>query len=163
MIGVAAMSLPAWVSGLPVVVPSLGATVVAAAVAPDAAENAPLTIVAGHAIAVASALAALALCGLMGQPSALVVGVSAARMLALPLALGLTLLGMLLARRVHTPAGATALLVALGILRPGSDVVVLVVSVVYVAAVIAAFPRIAERLSAGARVTPRKRARASAR
>jgi CBS-domain-containing membrane protein len=67
-------------------------------------------------------------------------------MAAVPVALGLTLAGMLIAGRLHSPAGATALLVGLGIVRPGSEVVLLAVTIAYVAGVVALFPRAAARL-----------------
>ena len=148
-VGVAAMAVPAWVTGMPVVVASLGASVLLAAVDSDHPESAPMTVITGHWIAIAAALVSLEALGLWDAPSTLVAGVTWTRMLALPLALALTLLGMLVVGRLHTPAGATALLVASSIVRPGTDLVVLAGSVAYVAGVIALFPSVAARLAGG--------------
>src|SRR5258708_6203765 len=96
--GVAAMSVAAWISGLPAVVPSLAPSLLGAAAASGEREHAPATLLAGHGIAIVASLATLAAFGLLGEPPALLVGVSWARMIALPVALALTLAGMLLAR-----------------------------------------------------------------
>lgn len=141
------MSLAAWVTGMPVVVPSLGASLLLAAAAPETPESAPATLLAGHWIAIAAGLVALEALGLWDAPSTLAAGVTWTRMLALPLALALALLGMLVVGRLHTPAGATALLVASSIVRPGSDVLMLAGTVVYVAAVVALFPYVAAQLA----------------
>jgi hypothetical protein len=158
-VGTAAMSVPAWITGLPAVVPSLGASVLAAAAFPDARESGPASIALGHAIAVVATLGTLATFGLTDEPSALVAGVSPSRMVAVPAALALTLAGMLLAGRIHVPAGATTLVTALGIVR-GGDVAVLLASVLVVAATVALFPRLEARLvaprRAPRRATPRR-------
>jgi CBS domain-containing membrane protein len=148
--GAAAMSAAAWVTGLPLVVASLGPSLLLAAAAPDARESDAATLAIGHGIAVIVTVATLAVFGLTDAPSALVAGVGLARMAAVPVALGLTLAGMLIAGRLHSPAGATALLVALGIVRPGSEVVLLAVTIAYVAGIVALFPRAAARLGRAA-------------
>lgn len=158
--GAAAMSVAAWVSGLPVVVPSLGPSVLLAAAAPGGRESGPVALLLGHGIAAAAAVATLATLGLLGEPSALVAGVTTARMIAVPVALGLTLAGMLLAGRLHPPAGATTLLVVLGIVRAGSDLFVLLAATAYVACAVALFPWAAARLagqSARSRAPGRRR------
>jgi len=155
--GAGAMSLAAWVTGMPVVVPSLGASLLLAATDPDGAEGTPATLVAGHWIAIAAALIALEALGLWDAPSALVAGVTWTRMLAVPLALALALLGMLATGRLHTPAGATALLVASSVVRPGSDVVVLAATVLYVAGVVALFPYLRAQLAGHPAAAPAKR------
>jgi hypothetical protein len=158
--GAAAMSVAAWVSGLPAVVPSLGPSLLLAATLPGQRESAPATLLVGHGIAAVAAVASLAAFGLLHEPSALVAGVTVARMVAIPLALALTLAGMLLVGRFHAPAGATTLLVALGVVRAGGDLVALVAATVYVAGVVALFPWAAARL---ARRTARVRRRQGAR
>jgi CBS-domain-containing membrane protein len=153
--GAAALSIPAWITGLPLVASSLGPSLLLAAATPDARESSPGSVAAGHGIAVVAALAVTAAFGLGGEPSALVAGVTTARMAAVPAALALTLAGMLAVGRLHAPAGATALLVVLGIVRPGSDVVVLAATIAYAAAVVALFPAFARRL-AGTRPAARR-------
>ena len=107
-------------------------------------------------------VASLVAFDLLGDPPALVVGVSTARMLALPVAVALTLAGMLIVRRLHPAAGATALLVGMGIVRPGGDLVVLVAAIAWTAAIVALFPWAAARMGASrpktTRSVPRRRA-----
>ena len=156
-LGAAAMSVAAWVTGMTVVVPALGASLLLAATDPDARRAAPATLVAGHWIAVGAALVALEAFGLWDAPSALVAGVTWPRMLAIPLALALTLLGMLALGRLHTPAGATALVVASSMVRPGSDVLILAATVLYIGGVVAFFPYITAQLTGRSSLPPPKR------
>jgi CBS-domain-containing membrane protein len=141
------MSLAAWVTGMPVVVPSLGASLLLAAAVPETPESTPTTLLLGHWIAIAAALVALEALGLWDAPSTLAAGVTWTRMVALPLALALALLGMLVVGRLHTPAGATAMLVASSIVRPGSDLLILAATVAYVAGVVALFPYLTAQLA----------------
>jgi hypothetical protein len=53
---------------------------------------------------------------------------------------------MLIVRRLHPAAGATTLLVGMGIVRPGGDLVVLVAAIAWTAAIVALFPWAAARL-----------------
>lgn len=154
--GVAAMSVAAWITGLPAVIPSLAPSLLGAAAAPGRREHAPATLLIGHFIAILAALASLVAFGLLGEPPALAVGVSTGRMIALPVALALTLAGMLIVRRLHPAAGATTLLVGMGIVRPGGDLVVLVAAIAWTAAIVALFPWAAARL--GERTASRPRA-----
>jgi len=162
--GVAAMSVAAWISGLPAVVASLAPSLLGAAAAPGQREHAPATLLAGHGIAIVASLATLAAFGLLGEPPAFVVGVSLARMIALPVALALTLAGMLLARRFHPAAGATTLLIGMGIARPGGDLIVLVAVTGWIAGIVGLFPWATARLTGrttkakAARPAPRRRA-----
>jgi len=163
--GVAAMSIAAWITGLPAVIPSLAPSLLGAATSPGAREHSPTTLIIGHAIAIAATMASLVAFGLLGAPPAFVVGVTAARMVALPVALALTLAGMLLVRRLHPAAGATTLLVGMGIVRPGGDLVILVAAIAWTAGIVALFPwaaaRLGERTAARAKATreiPRRRA-----
>jgi len=160
--GVAVMSVAAWITGLPAVVPSLAPSLLGAATSPGRREHAPTTLLVGHFIAILAALASLVAFDLLGEPPVLAARMSAARMLALPVALALTLAGMLIVRRVHPAAGATTLLVGMGIVRPGGDLVVLVAAIAWTAALVALFPWAAARL--GERTTSRaKPTRATAR
>jgi len=144
--GVAAMSIVAWITGLPAVVASLAPSLLGAAASPGRREHAPVTLLVGHFIAILAALASLVAFDLLGDPPALVVGVSTARMLALPVAVALTLAGMLIVRRLHPAAGATTLLVGMGVVRPSGDLVVLVAAIAWTAGIVALFPWAAARL-----------------
>jgi hypothetical protein len=158
--GAAAMSVVAWIAGVPAVVPSLGPSLFLAAALPGQRESAPATLVVGHAIAVIATIGTLAAFGLLGAPPAFVAGVTVARMVAIPVALALTLAGMLAVGRFHAPAGATTLLVALGVVRPGGDLAVLVAATAYVGLIVALFPWAASRLAGRSprSRTPRRRA-----
>ena len=162
--GVAAMSVAAWITGLPAVVPSLAPSLLGAAASPGRREHAPTTLLVGHFIAILAALASLVAFDLLGEPPALAAGVSTARMIALPVALALTLAGMLIVRRLHPAAGATTLLVGMGIVRPGGDLVVLVAAIAWTAAIVALFPWAAAHLGErtprpkATRAAPRRRA-----
>jgi CBS-domain-containing membrane protein len=104
-------------------------------------------MIVGHAIAIAAAVAALTLCGLVGAPSALLVGMTLPRVCAVGLALGLTMVAMLAAGTVHVPAGTTALLVALGVIRTGAETVILALAVLGIALVIAVFRTLTDRVT----------------
>ena len=67
--------------------------------------------------------------GLTDAPPALATSVTAGRVGAAALSLGLTSGAMVLARVPHPPAGATTLIVSLGIFRLPSQLVILMVAV----------------------------------
>jgi hypothetical protein len=154
--GVAAMSVVAWITGLPAVVASLAPSLLGAAASPGRREHAPVTLLVGHFIAILATLASLVAFDLLGEPPALVAGVSTARMLALPVAIALTLAGMLIVRRLHPAAGATTLLVGMGIVRPGGDLVILVAAIAWTGGIVALFPWAAARM--GERTVARPKA-----
>jgi CBS-domain-containing membrane protein len=88
--------------------------------------------VVGHAIALVAAFLAVALVGAAGLPSILSTKavLPAARVWASALAVALTLIAQQPARAFHAPAGATALLVTLGIYRPTSKTAIAVMATV---------------------------------
>ena len=71
----------------------------------------------------------LALFGLLDEPSILVEGVTPARIGAAALSLALTGAVLLLLRASHPPAGATVLIVSLGLLTKPSEMAMIVVGV----------------------------------
>ncbi|HEV2132456.1 MAG TPA: HPP family protein [Longimicrobiaceae bacterium] len=96
--------------------PSLGPTAFLHYYQPSAAASSPRNTLIGHFIGAAMGWASLALFGLLTEPPALTSGVSWARAGAAALSLGGTSALMVLLRAAHPPAGATTLIVSLGLM-----------------------------------------------
>ncbi len=105
----------AMVSHTPLVFPSLGPTAFLFFFTPTAPSACPRNALYGHAIGILCGWGALWLTGLLGAPSAMLEGVTAERVLAAALSLAATGALMVLLRAAHPPAGATTLIVSLGI------------------------------------------------
>ena len=119
------------VTGAPMLFPSLGPTAYLLALRPDAPSASPRNTVVGHGIGVLCGVLALLVCGLWGAPGSLAHGeMTLLRVLAAALALGGTGFVMVLADRSHPPAGATTLIVALGLMPGSAALVALMASVV---------------------------------
>lgn len=131
-------------TGLPWIFPSLGPTAFIFFAAPEAPTNRPRRVLAGHAVALVCGALALVVCGLWTAPSSLVTGVDIARVLAAALALGATGGLMVLLDVEHPPAGATTLIVALGLLREPRDLLVIEAAVLALVLVCAALRPLAE-------------------
>lgn len=130
LIAIAAMSLVALVTGEPFVFPSLGPTAFLLFYTPLTPAASPRNTLAGHLIGAAAGYLALVVFGLVHDPPALASAVTAARVGAAGLSLGLTSGAMVWAGVPHPPAGATTLIVSLGILREPEQLGVLMVAVV---------------------------------
>jgi CBS-domain-containing membrane protein len=102
-------------SRTPFVFPSLGPTAYLFFFKPLAPASSPRNALYGHAIGLACGYAALWLAGLANAPSALQEGVNGPRVLAAGLSLAATGALMILFRSDHPPAGATTLIVSLGL------------------------------------------------
>jgi CBS-domain-containing membrane protein len=122
-----AIGSAAMVTQQPFIFPSLGPTALMIFAHPLRRESAPRHVLIGHAIGAGSGYAALAITGLIGVPFSSTV--STHRVFAAALALGITAALMILARAEHAPAGATTLIVALGILPQLRDFVALMLAV----------------------------------
>jgi CBS domain-containing membrane protein len=107
----------ACVTGSPFVVPPLGATIFLCFVAPHAAASSPRHALLGHAIGVLCGWGALAVTGALGQPSSIAAGCQPHHAYAVALALAGTLFFTQVLRAGHPPAGATTVLVALGLVQ----------------------------------------------
>lgn len=103
----------------PYIFPSLGPTAIMLFGHPEARTSAPRYVLAGHAIGAASGYVALWSTHLVGVPFS--AEVTLHRVLASAIALGLTALLMFAFRCEHAPAGATTLIVALGVLPRVED------------------------------------------
>ncbi len=129
-ISIALMSALALATGQPFVFPSLGPTAFLLFYTPHAAAASPRNTFAGHLIGAACGYLALAVFGLLDAGPALATGVSAARVGAAGLSLGLTAALMVWFKVPHPPAGATTLIVSLGILAKPEQLAVLMLGVV---------------------------------
>lgn len=130
VLSIGVMSAAAWATGSPFVFPSLGPTAFLFFYTPTAASAAPRNTVFGHLIGALSGYLALVVFGLTEAAPAFETGVSAARVGAAAVSLGLTSGLMVWFRVPHPPAGATTLIVSLGILRTPGQLSVLMLAVV---------------------------------
>jgi CBS-domain-containing membrane protein len=129
LIAIAAMAFVAYVTGEPFVFPSLGPTAFLLFYTPLQPASSPRNTLGGHAIGAAAGYLALVVFGLTDAAPALATEVTGARVGAAALSLGLTSGAMVWARVPHPPAGATTLIVSLGILREPEQLAVLMVAV----------------------------------
>lgn len=130
LIAIGAMALVAFVTDEPFVFPSLGPTAFLLFYTPMLPAASPRNTVFGHLIGAAAGYLALVAFGLTDAEPALSAGVSGARVGAAALSLGLTSGAMVWARVPHPPAGATTLIISLGLLREPEQLVVLMLAVV---------------------------------
>lgn len=129
VVAIAIMSAVALATGAPFIFPSLGPTAFLLFYTPTLPASCPRNTLIGHAIGAAAGYLSLVVFGLTDNAPALVEGVQWHRVGAAALSLGLTSGVMVWARSPHPPAGATTLIVSLGILREPGDLVVLMVAV----------------------------------
>jgi CBS domain-containing membrane protein len=129
LIAIAAMALVALATGEPFVFPSLGPTAFLLFYTPLIAASSPRNTMGGHAIGAVAGYVALVVFGLTDELPALASEVTGPRVGAAALSLGLTSGAMVWARVPHPPAGATTLIVSLGILREPEQLAVLMLAV----------------------------------
>lgn len=129
ILSIGIMSLAALATGAPFIFPSLGPTAFLLFYTPQVPASSPRNTLGGHAIGAGAGYLSLVIFGLTNNAPALVEGVHLNRVGAAALSLGLTSGLMVWARVPHPPAGATTLIVSLGILTAPSDLVVLMVAV----------------------------------
>lgn len=129
LISIAIMSAAAWVTGQPFIFPSLGPTAFLFFYTPSVPAASPRNALGGHLVGVLAGYLALVVFGLTDAGPAVTEGVSAARVGAAAVSLGLTSGVMVWLRVPHPPAGATTLIISLGILRTPWQLVVLMVAV----------------------------------
>jgi CBS domain-containing membrane protein len=114
-ITIALLAALAWFARIPFVFPSLGPTAFLfffTALAPAAS---PRNALFGHAIGLFCGYVSLWLLGLQHAPSAMLEGVNGPRVVAAALSLASTGALMIFLQVIHPPAGATTLIVSLGI------------------------------------------------
>ncbi len=129
-ISIAIMSVLAVITSSPFIFPSLGPTAFLFFYTPTAPSASPRNTLIGHAIGVTAGYFSLVVTGLTTAGPALAVGVTWPRVIAAALSLGLTAGLMVLLKSPHPPAGATTLIVSLGILTSPWKLLLLMVAVV---------------------------------
>ena len=127
---IALLSLLALLTGGPFVFPSLGPTAYLFFFSPMAAASSPRNTILGHAIGLVCGYAAFVLTVFSGQPPSVHGGVHGMTVLAVALSLSLTGALMVLFKVSHPPAGATTLIVSLGIIALPKDLVVIEAAVI---------------------------------
>lgn len=129
LVSIALMAAAALVTGAPLVFPSLGPTAFLLFYTPLQPGASPRNALGGHLIGALAGYLSLVLFGLVDQGPALAEGVTAARVAAAGLSLGLSSGAMVWARLPHPPAGATTLIVSLGYLTQPWQLAVLMLAV----------------------------------
>src|SRR6266567_3820174 len=129
-ISIGLMSILALITHSPFIFPSLGPTAFLFFYTPTAPAASPRNTIIGHAIGVAAGYFSLVVTGLTMAGPALAVGVTWPRVIAAALSLGLTSGLMVLLKSPHPPAGATTLIISLGILTKPWQLLLLMMAVI---------------------------------
>ena len=124
------MSALAVITHSPFVFPSLDPTAFLFFYTPTAPSASPRNTLIGHAVGAGAGYLSLVVTGLTMAGPALAVGVTWTRVIAAALSLGLTAGVMVLLRAPHPPAGATTLIVSLGLLTQPWQLILLMGAVV---------------------------------
>ncbi len=128
-ITIAVLALLALVSRNPFVFPSLGPTAYLLFFSPMSKASSPRNTIFGHAIGLICGYAAFVLTGAGAQPFGVHPGIFWPRILAAALSLSATGALMVLLDVSHPPAGATTLIVSLGIISKSRELVIIEVAV----------------------------------
>lgn len=129
-ISIALLALLAVVTRVPLIFPSLGPTAYLLFFSPRSETSTPRNSLIGHAIGLICGYAAYRL---MGMPTAITApnaGFNWSRIIAAALSLAATGALMILFNASHPPAGATTLIVSLGIITKPTDLVIIEAAVV---------------------------------
>ncbi len=124
------LAVVAMLTGTPFIFPSLGPTAFLFFYTPESPTASPRHTIYGHAIGILCGFGSLYACGLTHAPPTVSVGVNHARVLAAALSLASTGALMILFRAAHPPAGATTLIVSLGIVSRPIYLVLIEVAVI---------------------------------
>ncbi len=133
-ITIALLAAVAMVSNTPFVFPSLGPTAILLFYTPFSPTASPRHTIYGHAIGIVCGYGSLLLVGLHHAAPATVVGVDFHRILAAALSLASTSALMILLKSAHPPAGATTLIISLGIVTKPTYLVVIEIAVILMVA-----------------------------
>ena len=137
--------------------PSLGPTLMVILETPSQPSAHPRNVLVGHAVGVAAGFLALVVTGLRTAPSVVQAGPDGRRVAAAVIALAVTVLVLQLLRTPHPPAGATTLIVGLGILKTPGDLAIIMLSVVLVSLIATAANVVAAVRQTGVTDAPRRR------
>jgi len=162
------LAVLALLTGSPFVFPSLGPTAYLFFFSPLAEASSPRNTILGHAIGLICGYGAFALTVASSPPFGLHPGVHGPRVLAAALSLSATGALMALFRVSHPPAGATTLIVSLGIISQPKELVIIEVAVILLTVQALAINRLAglpyplwgtadrqKRNAAGSNIEPR--------
>lgn len=129
------MGLLAYLLHEPLLFPSLGPTIYLCFSTPLVPAASPRNTIIGHGVGIASAYLSLVIFGQLGVPNVLDGGMTPGRIGAAALAVALTGAVLLLLRAAHPPAGATTLIVSLGLLATPHRAIVIFLAVALLTAI----------------------------
>src|SRR5947208_3264480 len=129
-ISIGLMAALAVLTNSPFIFPSLGPTAFLFFYTPTAPSASPRNTIIGHAVGALAGYLSLVVTGLTMAGPALSVGVTWPRVIAAALSLGLTAGVMVLLKSPHPPAGATTLIISLGILTKPWQLLLLMAAVI---------------------------------
>jgi CBS domain-containing membrane protein len=125
LLTIALSGLLAWLLDEPLVFPSLGATAFLFFETPMAEVASVRNTLIGHAVGAGVAFFWLNVFGLVGEPSAIAEGFTTDRIFCVALSLGFTGFFLRLLRAAHPPAGATTVIVSIGLLTEWDELLIL--------------------------------------
>lgn len=128
-ITIALLALVAVVTDSPFVFPSLGPTAYLLFISPLGESSSPRNTIIGHAIGLICGYGAYIVSGAAAMPFGVHAGIYGPRILAAALSLSATGAFMVLMNAGHPPAGATTLIVSLGIISRPKELVIIEVAV----------------------------------
>lgn len=128
-ITIALLALLAVITDSPFVFPSLGPTAYLLFISPLSENSSPRNTIIGHAIGLICGYGAFLVSGDAAIPFAAHAGVHGSRILAAALSLSATGAVMVLLKAGHPPAGATTLIVSLGIISKPRELVIIEIAV----------------------------------
>ena len=140
---IAILSAVALVTHTPFVLPSLGPTTILFFFHPMSASASPRHALYGHAIGILCGYGSLVVMGLEHAGSGVDAGIGLRRLFAVALSLGVTAFLMVLLKVAHAPAGATTLIVSLGIITRPWHLLVIEIAVALLCLQAVAFNRLA--------------------
>lgn len=142
-LSIAILSAVAMITHTPFVLPSLGPTAILFFFHPMSASASPRHALYGHGIGLLCGYGSLVVMGLQHAGSGVSGGIGLRRLFAVALSLGLTAFFMVLLKVAHAPAGATTLIVSLGIITRPWHLVVIEIAVALLCLQAIAFNRLA--------------------
>jgi CBS domain-containing membrane protein len=131
------------ISHTPFLFPSLGPTAILFFFHPMSPSASPRHALIGHAIGIVCGYGALLLVGLQHAGSEMGVNMSLRRLLAVALSLGATAFFMIVLKVAHAPAGATTLIISMGLITRPFYLLVLELAVILLCAQSFLFNRLA--------------------
>jgi len=134
LVVLAAAGLIGTLAHAPWLFPSLGPTVMLFFESPEQPSSRPLNALVGHGVGLVAGIACLYAFGLQNVPAAPVGGLKPLHVVAGALSVALTTLILTLLKKPHPPAGATTLIVSLGILSQVPELIVMAASIIFVTA-----------------------------